>query len=91
MYGDGKTTARVEFKRASAVDDVDLDDKVTLLVKGKVKALRGPERRKDEYGGPKGKGRTMEIPGSMELEDCEFKVVEHDEWDKATEAMEADE
>ena len=83
-----KPTARIEFKDANDVDDVDLDDEVTLMVKGKVKALRGPERRKDDFGGKK--ARTMEFPGCMELEDCEFKVVKTSEWDKATERMEDD-
>jgi len=81
---DSKPTARIEFSDANAVDDIDLDDEVTLMVKGKVKALRGPERSR------MGKKETFEMPGCMELENCKFKVVEAGEWSKATEAMEED-
>jgi hypothetical protein len=85
---DEKPTARIEFRDADSVDDVDLDDEVTLMVKGKVKSLRGPDRHKTD--GPKGRSRNVTFPGCMELENCEFKVVKTTEWDKATEAMEDD-
>lgn len=92
MEGDDKPTARIEFKSAQDVDDVDLDDEVTLLVRGKVKVLRGPEQRRVENHGPKGpKTRALTLPGCIELENCEFKVVEASEWGQATERMEEEE
>jgi hypothetical protein len=91
MYGDGKPTAHIEFKSAQDVDDIDLDDEVTLMVRGKVKALRGPEQRKEEPLSGKGKSRNMTFPGCIDLENCEFKVVSASEWGQATERMEEDE
>lgn len=87
-YGDGKCTARVDFMNSSVVDDIDLDDEVTLIVRGKVKSLRGSEKRKSEdypmevNGKPrKPRERLMEIPGSIEIEVTDFKVEEAHEFD----------
>jgi hypothetical protein len=103
MYGprDGKTTcARIEFMKSEAMDDVDLDDVVTIVVTGKVKRLEGVdhEKRPDystevagggkKYKPPKEKNIT--IPGSVELEITEMHVANSDEWDKNTEKMEKD-
>lgn len=80
MYGDGKLCARVDIKKASQVDDVNLDDTVTILIKGKVKSLRGGEQYKTrDYDASTEKGRekqvTRTIPGSIELEVEDMKVL----------------
>lgn len=86
-YGDGKLCARIDLKRASQVDEVGLDDIVTVVVKGKVKSLRGGEQYKStdypsEVGG-KGKPKevTRTIPGSIELEVHDMRVSLDSEFD----------
>lgn len=78
-YGDGKPCARVDLKKASQVDDVSLDDMVTIVVKGKVKSLRGGEQYKTrDYDAATEKGRekqvTRIIPGSIEVEVDDMRV-----------------
>lgn len=88
-YGDGKCTARIDFNKVEAMDDVDLDDVVTVVVTGKVKSLRGPEKRKEtdypiatgEKTKAKPKERTMQIPGSLEIEITEMHIAEANEFD----------
>lgn len=76
-YGDGKLCARVDIQKASQVDDVSIDDTVTIVVKGKVKSLRGGEQYKSrEYlgNGKEGKEVTRTHPGSIELEITSVEV-----------------
>jgi hypothetical protein len=87
-YGDGKCQARIDFMKVEAMDDVDLDDVVTVVVTGKVKSLRGPEKRKEsDYPMVVGekkrtpKERLMEIPGSLEIEITEMHIAEASEFD----------
>jgi hypothetical protein len=88
-YGDGKCQARIDFMKVEAMDDVDLDDVVTVVVTGKVKSLRGPEKRKSEDypiepgGKTKGKPkeRLLEIPGTLEIDITEMHIAEANEFD----------
>lgn len=79
-YGDGKLCARIDLKKASQVDDVNLDDTVTVMVTGKVKSLRGGEQYKShDYSykdgkETKGKEVVRTIPGSIELEVSKMTV-----------------
>jgi hypothetical protein len=72
----GKLCARVDISKASEADDVNIGDIVTIVIKGKVKRLEGPEQFKDtEYLG-KGKEKEIvrKIPGSIEIELDSMKV-----------------
>jgi hypothetical protein len=86
-YGDGKLCARIDISKASQVDEVGLDDEVTIVVKGKVKSLRGGEQYKSQdYPaeiGSKAKPKEVvrKIPGSIELEVSEMKVMRDGEFD----------
>lgn len=67
---DRKMLARIDITKATQVDDVNLDDEVTIVIKGKVKELRGPS----EYMGTEylSKGKEKEVkrmtPGEVVLE-----------------------
>lgn len=84
-YGmDGKPCARVDLKTASAVDNVSIDDVVTIVVTGKVKSLRGRDEYKSyDYNGDgkKGKEVTRVNPGSIEIEVSDLKVHKKGEFD----------
>jgi hypothetical protein len=86
-YGDGKLCARIDIQKASQVDEVGLDDTVTVMVTGKVKSLRGGEKYKsqdypmDSDGKSKPKEVVRTIPGSIELEVSEMKVLRKGEFD----------
>lgn len=86
VYGDNKLCARIDLKSASAVDDVGLDDVVTVTVRGKVRALRGRDEYKTlDYPSTEGKGKPKEVtrtnPGSIELEVMDMKVNREGEFD----------
>lgn len=84
MYGDGKPCARVDLKTASAVDNVSIDDVVTIVVTGKVKSLRGRDEYKSyDYkdDGKRGKEITRVNPGSIEIEVSDLKVTKKGEFD----------
>ncbi len=79
MYGDPKApaTARIDIKSAKMVNDVSLDDIVTITIKGKVKRLDGTKEYKDtEYVG-KGKTKevTRQLPGTLEIEVSDITVM----------------
>ncbi len=79
MYGDPKApaVARIDIKNAKVVNDVGLDDILTITVKGKVKRLEGTKEYKDrEYLG-KGKEKevTRQLPGTLEIEVSELTVM----------------
>lgn len=86
-YGDGKLCARIDLQKASQVDEVGLDDIVTVIVTGKVKSLRGGEQYKsqdypmDANGKSKPKDVVRTIPGSIELEVSEMRVARKGEFD----------
>jgi hypothetical protein len=85
-YGDGKLCARIDIMKASQVDEVGLDDTVAVMVKGKVKSLRGKEEYKSrDYDAATEKGREKMIkrviPGSIELEVEEMTVLREGEFD----------
>lgn len=88
-YGDGKLCARIDLKRASQVDEVGLDDIVTVVVKGKVKSLRGGEQYKSTDYPDSGKGKAKEvtrvIPGSIEIEVQDMRVSLDSEFDEMLE------
>lgn len=90
-YGDGKLCARIDLKRASQVDEVGLDDTVTIVVKGKVKSLRGGEQYKSQdypiESGSKAKPKEVvrTIPGSIELEVSDMKVYLDGQFDEMLE------
>jgi len=94
-YGDGKCMARIDFKDSKDVDEVELDDVCTIVIKGKVKALRGPEERKErDYpidGKKKARERNLLIPGCLEMEIETCHVGKPSEWEDAAEKMEEDE
>lgn len=77
-YGsyDNKLCARVDISKASQVDDVNIDDEVVIVIRGKVKRLEGPEQYKDtQYlGKDKEKQVIRKIPGKIELEMIEMTV-----------------
>jgi len=87
VYGDEKLCARIDISKASQVDEVGLDDEVTIVVKGKVKSLRGGEQYKSQdYSteiGSKAKPKEVvrKIPGSIELEVSDMKVMLDGEFD----------
>jgi hypothetical protein len=85
MYGmDGKPCARVDLTKASVVDNVSIDDIVTVIVTGKVKALRGRDEYKThDYDdkGKKGKEITRVNPGSIEIEVSDMRVAKKGEFD----------
>jgi len=84
LNGDGKLCARVDLSKASAVDNVSIDDIVTIVVTGKVKALRGKDEYKTfDYGpeGKEGKEVTRINPGSIELEVTDMRVARKGEFD----------
>lgn len=90
-YGDGKLCARIDLKKASQVDEIGLDDVVTVVVTGKVKSLRGGEQYKSkDYevmsgGKEKVKEVVRTIPGSIELEVSEMRVARKGEFDEMME------
>lgn len=85
MYGEnGKLCARIDIKKANQADELELGDETTIVIKGKVKALRGPdEYMSTEYGG-KGK-EDKEVkrshPGSIEIEITSMKVAKDGKFD----------
>jgi hypothetical protein len=72
-----KLCARVDISKASEVDDVNIDDTVSIVIKGKVKRLEGPEQFKDtDYvGNGKSKEVIRKIPGTIEIELESMKVM----------------
>jgi hypothetical protein len=82
---DGKTKlcARLDISSAKQVNDVNLGDEITVVVKGKVKRMDGPSQyTSSEYLG-KGKEKEVErkIPGSVELEITSMEVKTDGEFD----------
>lgn len=78
-YDDPKAPlkARIDIKQAKMVNDVSLDDVVTVTIKGKVKRLDGVEQYKGtDY---LGKGKTKEVnkirPGTLEIEIASITVL----------------
>lgn len=81
-----KLCAKIDILKASQVDEVGLDDEITVVVKGKVRSLRGKEEYKSkDYEASTEKGRQKEIkriiPGSVELEISEMQVYREGEFD----------
>lgn len=79
MYDEKSRTVRVDIDKVKQVNDVNLGDTVTLVVKGKVKSMRGPEERlwKDE----KGKEKKSTYPGSIEIEIDEMRIGAEGQFD----------
>lgn len=73
MISERKLCARVDIDKVKKVNDVNLGDEITLVVKGKVTNLRGPEE--NLYTNEKGKETKSTYPGSMEIEIDEMKVM----------------
>lgn len=84
-YGrsDSKLTARIDIAKASEADDVNIDDEITVVIKGKVKRLEGPESFKDtEYlSKDKQKQIVRTLPGKIELEITKLTVKVEGEFD----------
>lgn len=70
-YGDKrKLCARIDLKNASIVNDVNVEDTITVMVKGKVTMLRGTEEgTTNRYVGD-GKEKKVQYkePGVLELD-----------------------
>lgn len=73
----GKLCASVDISKASEADDVNIGDTVTIVIKGKVKRLEGPDQYKDtDYiGNGKSKEVIRKIPGKIEIELDSMKVA----------------
>jgi hypothetical protein len=72
-----KLCARVDISKASEADDVNIGDTVSIVIKGKVKRLEGPDQYKDTnyVGNGKSKEVIRKIPGSIEIELDSMKVM----------------
>ena len=80
--GDSKLCARVDISKAEQVNDVNLDDEVTIVIKGKVKRLEGEEQFKTtEYKNGKEKAVNRKHPGHIEVEISSMKVTTSGEYD----------
>jgi len=70
-----KLCARIDLKDADVVDEVNLDDTITVVIKGKVKTLKGVEKGKRPTYREKGpKEEAYEYPGKLEMEISSVKV-----------------
>jgi hypothetical protein len=84
MYGEsnGKLCARIDIKRANQADDLNLHDEATIVIKGKVKRLEGPEEYVGmEYKNGKEKEVDRQRPGVIELEITSMKVAKDGKFD----------
>lgn len=77
-----KMCARIDLRKYSDAKDVELGDDIEIVVKGKVKSLRGPEE--GYYGSISAKGKEgkekYSHPGSMEIEITTMKVLTSSEY-----------
>jgi hypothetical protein len=82
-HGDSKLCARVDISKASQADDVNIDDEVVIVIRGKVKRLEGPEQFKDtDYmGGGKSKPIIRKLPGKIEVEILDMTVKTEGDFD----------
>lgn len=80
--GDSKLCARVDISKADQVNEIELDDEVTIVIKGKVKRLEGPEQFKStEYKNGKEKEVNRKHPGHIEVEIISMKVSADNEFE----------
>jgi hypothetical protein len=79
MYDEKTRTVRVDIDKVKQVNDVNLGDTVTLVVKGKVKSMRGPEE--SLWKDSKGKEKKSTYPGSIEIEIDEMRIGAEGQFD----------
>jgi len=72
---DRKLTARVDISKAAQAAKVTVGETVEVVIRGKVKSIRGPEEGTYGVVGDKKSEKYMH-PGSIEIELKEFKVLE---------------
>lgn len=88
-YGEEKRnpTARVEIMEAPGKGTINVDHDVTIVIKGKVKSIKGVEEGKTtDYkyvkGGPDKKvERKYTEPGCIEVETTSVSIVKNGEFD----------
>jgi hypothetical protein len=74
--------ARIDIRKFKDADGLELGDSVEIVLKGKVKSLRGPEE--GVHSSPDGKMKKADIynyPGSVEIELESFKLLETGEYE----------
>lgn len=79
-----KLCARIDLTNSKVVGGVELGEEVTVVVRGKVKALRGPDQHLYDKYGKNGKvvGTEKEVyPGSLEVEISSIQVEGRNELD----------
>ena len=76
-----KLCARLDISKASQAGDLELGEEVTIVLRGKVRTLRGPEEGiRGPYdpipttSGKKGKEEKYTYPGSIEIEITKMDV-----------------
>lgn len=78
MYDSRKQCARVDIIKYSEAKDMELGETVTIVVTGKVRSLRGPEKYMSYDYDDKGKRSAKEVermsPGSIELEVSSMEI-----------------
>lgn len=82
--GTKKLCARIDISTAKQVNDVNLDDEITIVLKGNVKRLDGPEQYKTtEYAGNGKKDKEVKrlMPGTIELEIDSMTISSAGEYD----------
>lgn len=79
MYDERKITARFDLQKVKTVNEVNLGDTVSVLVRGKVTSMRGPEEslHKDS----KGKEHKSTYPGTLEVEIAKIEISADGEFD----------
>jgi hypothetical protein len=71
---DRKLTARIDISKASQAGDLELGQEVSIVIRGKVTALRGPSESLNVESGSKGKEEKYTYPGSIEIQLEKFAV-----------------
>jgi len=77
-----KMCARIDIRKFKDADGLELGDSVEIVLKGKVKSLRGPEE--GIHGPVDSKSKTSDkynYPGSVEIELESFKLLETGEYE----------
>lgn len=78
---DRKLCARLDLEKFADASDLELGQEVEIIVKGKIAALRGPEKRMErDYSSKSEKKVERTYPGSVEIEMKSFKLISPSEF-----------
>lgn len=84
---DKKRCMRLDITKLDQAEDVELGDKLTFVVTGEVKSIRGPEEGYNESypigvkSSGKGKKEKYIYPGSIEIEVASASIKKNGEFD----------